>query len=178
MHGIIFTSFRHFVTSRAGSDAAERVWANEPTYLITRSYPDEAFLRLFDTACRELGEDPDELLRAFGVFAGERTFVLLYPSYFAQASGPRPFLLGLEERIHELVRATVPEAAPPRLVIEPLDDDGVRVTYTSPRRLCVLLEGLLLGTARHFGREVAMEQTSCMHRGGDACVVEARFDPP
>ena len=175
MHGLVFTSFRHFLTSRHGPETADAVWEGSPTYLITRSYPDEAFLGLLERASTVLDREPERLLRSFGAFAGERTFALLYPSQFEEAGDPRTFLLGLEERIHELVRATVAEARPPRLHIEPLGDDGVRITYASPRRLCALLEGLLVGTVRHYGAAVDHEQVACMHRGDDACVVEARF---
>ncbi|MGH3102635.1 MAG: heme NO-binding domain-containing protein [Gaiellaceae bacterium] len=175
MHGIIFTSLRHFVTSRFGAEEATRIWSAEPPYLITEAYSDDAFHELFGKVCDETGSDPVELLRAFGVFAAERTFVLLYPSYFDQAGGARSFLLTVEERIHELVRATVPDARPPLLAVEPLGGDGVRIAYSSPRRLCVLLEGLLLGTVRHYREKVVAEQVRCMHRGDPDCIFEARF---
>ena len=152
MHGIIFTSFRHFVTSRFGAEQATRFWAAEPQYVITESYPDHVFARLFTRVCERTGGDADELMRDFGAFAGERTFVLLYPSYFDAAGNARTFLLTVENRIHELVRATVPDARPPQLHVEPLAEDGVVIRYSSPRRLCVLLDGLVRGTASHLPR--------------------------
>jgi hypothetical protein len=177
VHGIIFTSFRHFVTNRFGREQATRLWADEPQYLITEAYGDAVFTRLFAKVAEETDSGPDELLRDFGVFAAERTFVLLYPSYFDVAGDARTFLLTVENRIHELVRATVPDARPPQLHVEPLGDDGVRILYTSPRRLCVLLEGLVQGTARHFGEEAEVVEVECMQRGAPACVFEVRLRP-
>jgi Haem-NO-binding len=83
-----------------------------------------------------------------------------------------------EDRIHELVRATIPDARPPQLVVEPRNADGVRITYRSPRRLCVLLAGLLHGTATYYGESVDYEQKACMHRGDDACVFDVIVNGP
>ncbi len=55
---------------------------------------------------------PEELIRDFGVFTAQTTFARLYSAFFAVAGGARPFLLTIEERIHELVRATIPNARP------------------------------------------------------------------
>lgn len=175
VHGIVFTSFRHFVASRHGDERAAELWAGEPPYLITQAYGDDAFLALFGRVTAAVDADPDALLREFGCFAAERTFRMLYPSYYDEAAATRPFLLGIEERIHELVRATVPEAMPPQLAVEPLDEDGVRIEYRSPRRLCVLLEGLVEGSARSFGETAELRQVMCMRRGDEACVYEASF---
>jgi hypothetical protein len=177
VHGIIFTSFRHFVTNRFGRERATRLWVDEPQYLITEAYPDRVFLDLFAKVCEETGSDADELMRDFGTFAAERTFVLLYPSYFDLAGDARTFLLTVETRIHELVRATVPDAEPPHLHVEPLGEDGVRIMYDSPRRLCVLLDGLVLGTARHFGEDADVSEVECMLRGDPACEFRVRLRP-
>jgi Haem-NO-binding len=82
-----------------------------------------------------------------GVFTAETTFARLYLAFFAQTPTPRAFLLTVEERIHELIRATIPRAGPPRLAIAALGEEGVRIRYSSPRRLCLLLRGLTKETA-------------------------------
>ena len=177
MHGLIFTSFRQFVTSRFGVGTAAAAWAGEPAYSIGSAYLDAEFVRLLRKVCEQVGVSTDELLRAFGVYTGERTFVLLYPSFYDEAGDTRTFLLGIEERIHELIRAAVPGARPPRLDVEPNGPDGVRITYDSPRGLCVLLEGLVVGTARHYEQDAEVEEVHCMRRGEEACVFEARLSP-
>ena len=95
-------------------------------------------------------------------------FRLLYPDYYASSADTRAFLLGIEERIHEVVRRTIPDAAPPRLDIMPLGQTGVSITYTSPRQLCALIEGLVTGVARHYGETIEIEQPLCMLRGDTA----------
>ena len=178
MHGVIFASFRDFAFTRFGAETANEILADRPVHLMSESYPDEEFLDLVANACAVTGEELDRLVREFGIFAGGRTFPRLYPAFFSIASGTRAFLLTVEDRIHELVRATIPNAHPPQLAVEPLGEDGVRITYTSPRRLCTLLSGLLEGTAERYSEAVEYEQTRCMLRGDEACVFDVRVNSP
>ena len=108
---------------------------------------------------------------------GETTFTRLYPAFFAIAPSAREFLLTVEGRIHELVRATIPHAVPPRLSISELDGDGVSIDYSSPRQLCVLLRGLAEGTARYYDEAATIEELTCMRQGAPSCRFEIRLSP-
>ena len=68
------------------------------------------------------------------------------------------------------MRATIKGASPPELHVQPFGEVGVLVSYTSERRLCAMLEGLVLGTAEHYGEAVVAEEIQCMHRGDAGCV--------
>jgi len=74
-------------------------------------------------------------------------------------------MLSIEEKIHELVRATVPFAIPPRLQVRELGVGGVMITYTSERNLCELLDGLVRGTAAYYGESFEINELDCMKRG-------------
>jgi hypothetical protein len=113
----------------------------------------------------------------FGVFTGETTFTRLYPAFFAIAPSAREFLLTVETRIHELVRATIPNALPPQLSVSELEPDGVSIVYSSPRQLCVLLRGLAEGTARYYDEAATIDEVACMRRGDAACRFEIRLSP-
>lgn len=121
------------------------------------------------------GKDEDSVVHDFGVFAAEQTFVRLYPAFFSIADSAREFLLAVETRVHELVRATIPNAEPPHLTVSPLPGGRVLIAYDSPRRLCVLLCGLVEGTANHYRETATIEEYSCMRRGDDACSLEVRL---
>jgi hypothetical protein len=175
VHGVVFHSLRDYLVAEHGRSAANAVFGAEPEYLLSEAYPDEVFGRLVDRAAAHTGRDTDEILFELGVFTGETTFTRLYPAFFAAVGSPREFLLTVEDRIHELVRATIPSAGPPRLTVGPLGDDGVTIAYESPRRLCVLLRGLTEGTARHYRLHAEIEEPTCMLRGDDACTFEVSF---
>jgi heme-NO-binding protein len=172
VHGVIFTSLRDYLTSAHGSELAQVVFADQPIFLLSESYDDGVLSEIIGKAARATGRDVGELCHDFGVFTGSTTFTRLYPAFFAIAPSAREFLLTVETRIHELVRATIPNAEPPRLRIEEHGDDGVRIVYSSPRRLCVLLRGLVQGTASHYGESASIDEVTCMLRGDASCTFE------
>ena len=153
------------------------MFAGEPAYLLSESYPDEQLTGLVGRTSEVTGVAEDEVVLGFGVFAAQQTFARLYPAFFAIAASAREFLLTVETRIHELVRATIPNAAPPQLRVSPLGEDGVEIHYDSPRRLCVLLRGLTEGTAAHYQEQAVIEERTCMLLGDDACRFEVRLGP-
>jgi len=175
VHGVIFTSLRDYVSAEHGPEAVEKLFKGEPVYLLSEAYDDERLFDLVSRACEETGADSSELLYGFGVFTAERTFARLYPAFFSIQPSARDFLLTVETRIHELVRATIPHARPPHLSVSEHGEDGVFIAYSSPRKLCVLLRGLTEGTARHYGETTSIEEPTCMHRGDEACTFEVRF---
>ena len=151
------------------------MFADEPIYLLSEAYPDERLLALLDRAAAGAGKDVDGVLHEFGAFTGSTTFTRLYPAFFAVAPSARDFFLTVETRIHELVRATIPNAQPPELTVSELGDDGVTIDYSSPRQLCVLLRGLAEGTASHYGETARIDEVSCMKRGDPRCRFEVRL---
>jgi hypothetical protein len=175
VHGVIFTSFRDYVTEAHGSDVVAEVFRGEPIYLLSETYPDERLLDLVRRTCELTGADGDDVLRDFGAFTATTTFTRVYPAFFSIARGAREFMLTVETRIHELVRATIPNAGPPQLDVRELGEDGVSIAYTSPRRLCVLLRGLTEGTAAHYGETTMIDEQTCMKRGDGACTFDVRF---
>jgi hypothetical protein len=169
VHGLIFASLRDYTVVRLGEERAVELWSDR-IFELSEAYDDAWFaaqlMRLATATCEPLVETQ----RGFGSFAAQETFARLFPSYYEESGDIFTFLLGIEEKIHELVRATIPGATPPRLHVQHLADLGVLVSYTSDRKLCALLEGLVRGTADHYGDEVTLDEIQCMHRGDAGCV--------
>ena len=169
MHGLIFASLRDYTASRLGDKRAHELW-DDRIFEATETYDDEWFVAQLDRVVAATGESREEVLRGFGSFAARTTFARLYPSYYDECADTCTFLLGVEERIHALVRETLPGARPPELQMQAFGDGGVLVSYTSERRLCRVLEGLVLGTAEHYGETIDVVEIQCMDRGDPACV--------
>ena len=68
------------------------------------------------------------------------------------------------------MRATISGVSPPELHVQPFGEVGVLISYTSERQLCAMLEGLVLGTAAHYGEAVVADEIQCMRRGDAGCV--------
>ena len=177
MHGVIFASFSDFVTARFGADVARHLLEDEPVYLLSEAYEDERLFGLIGRASELVHVPAESLVRDFGVFTAQTTFTRLYPAFFEVAGAPRPFLLTIEDRIHELVRATIPNARPPQLQVSERGTNGVSISYTSARQLCVLLRGLVEGTARHYDETAVIEESTCMKRGDAACTFDVTLRP-
>jgi hypothetical protein len=175
VHGLIFVSFRDYVAATHGAAIEEKVMAGKPIYLLSEAYPDEGFTALIERACELTGLGREALLQDFGAFTAEKTFARLYPALFDLSPSTRDFLLTVEAPIHQVVRVAIPDALPPELEVSEIGEYGVSIVYTSPRRLCGMLRGLIEGTARHYGEAVRIEEPSCMHRGDQACLFEVRF---
>jgi predicted hydrocarbon binding protein len=169
-------SFRDYLAAVHGPAVEQVVLAGEPVYLMGEAYPDERFGALLERACNSTGLERDELLHAFGAFTAERTFARLYPALFDLSGTARTFLLTVERPIHELVRVAIPNASPPELTVSELDEHRISIVYTSPRRLCALLRGLVDGTAQHYRELAHLEERTCMHRGDRACTFVVSFD--
>jgi hypothetical protein len=171
LHGLIFVSFLEF-TRYAYPDLHEAIWKGEFDYSPLETYPDESLVELLARTAHLTGRPTREIELAFGTFTARTAFLRLQPSFYRESGSTRRFLLDVEARIHEVVRATVRDAAPPRLRVVPLGE-GVSITYTSERQLCAMLEGLVVGTASHYEEAYTVEQVLCVHRGDMACVFHA-----
>jgi len=169
MHGLIFAGLRDYSIHRLGEEAAAELWEDR-VFATTETYDDEWFAAQLQRLVAATGDSRTDVERDFGVFAAQVTFAGLYPDYYVESGDVYTFLLGIEEKIHELVRATIRGATPPKLHVHALGDHGVLVSYTSDRKLCRLLEGLVRGTAAHYGNTVELEEIQCMHRGDAGCV--------
>ena len=175
MHGLIFASFRDYLLTEHGGRVTNHVLAGEPQYTLSEAYPDEQFLALLERACERTELPLDELLFEFGVFTAATTFARLYAPLFKASPSAREFLLTVETPIHDVIRVALPDARPPQLALTDFGSDGLEIVYTSPRRICALLRGLVEGTGRIYGETLEQEELECMHHGAPACRVLVRF---
>ena len=158
-----------------GAGVANDVTAGEPQYTLSEAYPDEQFLALLERACARTALSRDELLFEFGAFTAATTFARLYSVLFKLSPTARDFLLTVERPIHEVIRETLPDARPPEIAVTDLGEEGLEIVYTSPRRVCAMLRGLVEGTGRVYAEALQVEELECMHHGASACRFEVRF---
>jgi hypothetical protein len=175
VHGLIFASFRDYLVTEHGAGVANDVTAGEPQYTLSQAYEDEQFLALLERACARTSLPLDELLFEFGAFTAATTFARLYSVLFKLSPTAREFLLTVETPIHEVIRETLPEARPPEIAVTDLGDGDLQIVYTSPRRICAMLRGLVEGTGRVYDETIRVTELECMHHGAPACRFELRF---
>lgn len=167
-HGLVLMNLERYLRKR-DAPLAGRSYDGEALY------EDAELDAVLAEAADALGDDRESLLRGFGWYLGTEGFPRLAPEFYERHGTLQSCLLAVESQIHDVVRDALPGAAPPRLRVTALGERGVVVAYTSPRKLCALLEGLVAGTAERYGTPVTMTQPQCAHRGDPWCslVVEA-----
>ena len=177
MKGIMFNLVEEVVTDRFGADTWESLLHSaglDGAYTSLGSYPDVDFFRLVGAAEQALKMSADEVLRDLG----EAALPLLaeqYQVFFAPFVSARPFLLTLNDVIHPEVRKLYPGAEIPDFDFDTSDPEVLVIGYRSPRRLCALAEGFIMGAARHYQQDAEVAQSACLKKGDPKCLIICRF---
>ena len=174
MHGIIHLELRNFVVQHHGEAAwrtlTDQAGLSDEIYTPLRSYPDEQIVALVGAAVKLTGADVTLLLEAFGEFLAPR-YLALYGKLLKPEWRTLDVLEHAENTIHRVVRMREPGALPPRLQAQRVSASTIRMTYTSPRKLCAVARGIARGIAAHFSEQLTVSDERCMHRGDRECVM-------
>ena len=177
MKGIIFNLAEEVVSRGYGDDVWDQILDGAGltgSYTSLGSYPDDDLFAILAAAGELLGADPQTLLRQ----VAEGALPLLaqrYPQFFDPHEDTCSFVLTLNDIIHPEVRKLYPGAQVPTFSYDVHSRNSVTMGYTSERRLCLLAEGFVTGAARHYGQRVTVQQSSCMLRGDDTCLLHCEF---
>jgi len=177
MHGIFFYEFKRYVDTRMGPDAWLRllhaVGLQDRVYAPLDTYPDHEAMTLIKAASELSEQSLQVLLEDFGTYIAPHLLhmfrAIIHPEWTTM-----DVLEHTERLIHAAVRVRNPGASPPRLYIERLSPEEVRIEYRSPRRLCAFGIGIVRGIARHFNEQVRIDESTCMYRGDPYCTIRVR----
>lgn len=172
MKGIIFTLLEHRILADYGEEAWDRIVEDadvDGIYTTLGNYSHEELLDLLEAAEAYTGKSGAEALRWFGRDALHQ-LADKYPDLFEPHASTRAFALTINGVIHPEVRKLYPGAQVPTFDVDEHPEQGdLMLRYRSTRGLCYFAEGLLHGTADHYGEQVNVEQPSCVHKSDDHC---------
>ncbi|HED13982.1 MAG TPA: heme NO-binding protein [Gammaproteobacteria bacterium] len=178
MKGVIFNVFDTFVVERFGADAYEALLdsctlqTREP-FVGPGTYPDADFAELIIKASQQLNLPTPDLLRAFGHFCLPRLVDKL--PELLEGHTAKSFLLSVENVVHIEVHKLYADALTPTFRYLDPAPSHLSIQYSSPRRLCHLMEGLLDGVSEHFATTISYHQSQCMLDGAESCVFDLEF---
>lgn len=160
MKGVVFNVVEEVVVDMYDADTWEDILDAvelDGAYASLGSYPDEHLLAIVGEAARMLELDVPTVLKTVGraAFAGLSG---RHSQFELDGMGFCDFVQHVETYIHPEVRKLYADATVPNFDFETLDDGNLRMTYTSPRNLPDLAEGLLMGAADAFGETLAVER--------------------
>ena len=179
MKGIVFQLLHRVVAAEYGEPTWDAVLTEagaDGAYTSLGSYDDAELGRIVGASSRQLGLPADDVVRWFG----RRAMPLLaehYPKVFAPHTDARAFVLTLNAIIHPEVRKMYPGADVPDFDFDTSSPDELLMIYRSKRRMCAFAEGLLQGSADHYGQRASIVQPKCMHRGDPCCELRIQFLP-
>ncbi len=179
MKGIIFNLLEDVIVGNQGDAAWDALLEQadlDGIYTSLGSYDDAEMMRLVSTAATALSLSEDEVLRWFGRQAIP-DMAQRWPGFFSPHEKTIPFLLTLNSVIHPEVRKLYTGADCPHFDFRTRSDGPLLIGYRSPRNLCALAHGFILGAGDHYGEKVTVRHLECMHKGSDRCLISVTAEP-
>ena len=173
MKGIVFNLLEDVVVDTYG----DRTWDElldaaglDGVYTSLGSYDDSEITALVSAAATALSIPEGEVLRWFGQRAipGMAT---RWPEFFAPHRNSLPFLRSLNDVIHPEVRKLYAGAFCPHFDFATAAENELTIGYRSPRKLCDLAHGFIIGAGEHYGETLTVQHRECMHDGSDRCLI-------
>jgi len=172
MKGIIFNLLEDVVVDAYG----ERTWDEaldraglDGVYTSLGNYDDAEIKALLSVVASELSVSEAEVLRWFGRRAIPR-MAKRWPDFFTPHKRTVPFLRTLNDVIHPEVHKLYTGTDCPYFDFTS-GDGSLLIGYHSPRKLCGLAHGFILGVGDHYGETIGVEHVECMHEGADRCLM-------
>jgi predicted hydrocarbon binding protein len=171
MKGVIFIALNDMIVEKSGLAAWITILDQaslDGIYTATENYSDAELFKLVGVISSELNLDQEQTLCAFG----EYLFDVLHNSHTMFADSKRnffDFIGSIDGVIHVEVHKLDNNACPPLIKVIKQEHRTATLMYQSKRKLCHLAVGLLAGAAKHYGIEISIEQTLCMHDDHGHC---------
>ena len=175
MYGLILVQLQKFIQRSGGPFAWQLVRRESDlppgTYLPNQAYSDGETMALIMAASRVFMQSPGDFLEEFGKFLAPELL-----SFYSDRLDPQWTMLELLEQVHQIfhsrVRSEFSGVFPPKLVLKRLGQNRALLTYSSPRNLCRLARGIVVGVGNLYQQEVALRETECALRGDAQCVFD------
>jgi len=180
MKGIVFNILEEMVIEKAGLEGWDLLinsveLPSRGVYTAGKNYSDEEIVILSQKASEMLDIPLQPLIQAFGNFLFQKlvnkhpVFIESQPDFFS-------FLKSVHDVIHVEVRKLYEEPSLPHFSYQQPSDDELLMEYRSPRKLCLLAEGLIAGAAEHYQVNYQLAHTSCLHKGDDHCLFKITLE--
>lgn len=122
----------------------------------------------------KLGITLTEALHSFGRFCFPK-FAKKYPNLVTPYKNPKEFLKSVHSMVHIEVKKLYRDAEPPDFFYKEPADNRLIIEYSSKRKLCHFMEGLIDGVADYFKSPIKYKQTSCTLNGNKTCEFDLTF---
>ncbi|ELY51325.1 heme NO-binding domain-containing protein [Natronorubrum bangense] len=177
MHGIILKTLQSFVVDTYGEDAwlsiQREADLEEKVYVPVTVYPDRDVYELVHTAGELTDQSPRTILAQYGKWVVP-PLLETYDLHIDDEWDGLELIANIQQFHTSLRTRDLTTLTTPRIRSERIDENRVKITYDSDRKLCDIARGAIEGVADHFDENLVYEEQTCMHDGDDACRFEIR----
>lgn len=180
MKGIVFTALNDMIIEQFGIETWDHLVTrldlpSGGSYTAGGTYEDTEFLQLIQTLAQMKNLQSSLFLELFG----EYMFTVLankYSVFLKKDMSLKEFLKSVDGTIHVEVEKLNPGEQLPFITYEEPALNQLIMLYRSHRKLCHLAIGLINGAAKHYRKNIKINQTLCMHQKSDHCRLEIFFE--
>lgn len=171
MKGIVFTEFLEMVESEFGYDMVDDIINKSDlpsggVYTAVGTYEFSEMGSLLHNLSTDTGLSMQNLLNAFGKYLFN-TFLKNYPAFFETAPDAFSFLESIDQHIHVEVLKLYPDAQLPRFETSRIDENTLRMHYSSERRMADFALGLIEKTLEHYEVSATIESKKLNESGSE-----------
>ncbi|ODS23397.1 hypothetical protein AB835_08915 [Candidatus Endobugula sertula] len=179
MKGAVFIAFNQMIEEQVGVAVWEQLLdevnpESGGVYTSVEDFPDEELFALVGKLSEIANQPIETLVESFGFYL----FDFLnqkYPIFSESESDFFSFLKSIDSVIHKEVRKLYNNANLPELDCEQKSENILIMRYQSPRKLCLLAEGLVRGAAKHYQVEYSLDHKTCLHKGDSCCTFNVQI---
>ncbi|MEN7551105.1 heme NO-binding domain-containing protein [Rapidithrix thailandica] len=176
MHGLIFHELNKYIKEKADYTTRKQIWKDAgvegKVYFVTQIYPDQEIQAIVKASVNLLNISQEELLEGFGKFIVP-DLLSVYKSVIPSHWKTLDILEHTENTMHKSVRFKDPNADPPKLICQRVNENEVIIDYSSERRMSDLGVGIAKGIAEFFQETIEITKKQVQKDGKD--IVEIRI---
>lgn len=177
MLGLLFHQLEKFVNEKLGPTSWLTLMDStgvKKRFQALNNYSDSEFMILIHRASGILGLEIKDLQYEFGHFIVS-PLCKIYAPFISPEWTALDLLENTESAIHRTVRLKNPNASPPALTVKRLSEDEVEIIYRSPRKLCRLAQGIIVGIGARYDQQLEVREPTCMKQGAEFCTFRIRL---
>ena len=180
MKGVVFNILEEMVEEGYGMEVWNEILdeAQDSTgvFIAFESYPDEKLFDLVGIICKKLDQPAEVIVEAFGTFMFSK-LAQRHSNFLEGHDSLDSFLKSIHDVIHVEVAKLYSDPNLPAIECFDNPDKTMTLRYRSPRKLCILAEGLIRGAAKKFEQGVTLKHDICMHKDSEFCDIVIEYTP-
>lgn len=171
MYGAYIAQLGTYIRETFGDEAASQIREASgiglKIYMPAQIYEDNEMTDQIEAIVTVTGRKRDDILAGFGEFIVPTMFEI-YWAYFDPSWKTLDVLENFSS-LFERIRRSHDNLPHPEFIFERISKEKIAMTYSSPRNMCALAKGIVLGFAKHYGEDIRIIKTSCRLNGDPAC---------